>query len=278
MWAANALIADPVLEGPMQPTDQTRLRASVEEALREQRFDLIAASDVESAISGEPNLKGCHTDQCFERLGRVLDAQLVMRYRVKLAMTAGRKNGDWHMNVELFDVEVGAMGSRLTEDCKDCSIKQASDQLLDMSRRAMLQSASQSRAALEIQSTPAGAAVFVDGTELGITPYKRPAFVGKHKVVLRHLGYRSEQLDANVEESKRNRFDVKLNAGSDPVKVVVVEKEKSPIYKKWWFWVAVGGGAVAVAAITAGVIVGTRSDSTTSGTRMVPSNTLMFNF
>src|SRR5688572_4613804 len=124
-WAANALIADPLLEGPMLPADQGKLRAAVEEALREQRFDLIATGDVESAISGEPALKGCHTEPCFERLGRVLDGQLVLRYRIKFAMPGGRKNGDWRMNLELLDVEVGAMGARITEECKDCSGKQA---------------------------------------------------------------------------------------------------------------------------------------------------------
>lgn len=35
--------------------------------------------------------------------------------------------------------------------------------------------------------------------------------------------------------------------------------KERPIYKKWWFWVAIGGTVAAAAAITAGIVVGTRS-------------------
>ena len=153
---------------------------------------------------------------------------------------------------------------------------QAAEKLTDMMTRAILQSASRPRGVLEIQTEPAGASVFVDGTELGITPYKRPAFVGNHKVVLQHVGYHSEQFEAKVGETGRNRTDKTLVAGTDPVKVVVVEKEKTPVYKKWWFWVAIGGAAVAAAAITAGVVVGTGAAG--GGERTIPANTYMFTF
>ena len=271
--AANAILADPLVEGPTAPNDSAMLRAAAEEALREHHLDLIAPTDVESAISGEPQLKGCHSELCLERLGRVLDGQLVVRYRIRFS--AGAPAGSWHMNVEVLDVEVGAIGARLTEDCTSCTNKKAADQLLDMVRRSILQNAAKPRSMLAVQSQPPGAAVFVDGTELGVTPYKRPAFAGKHTLVLRYVGYRSEQREVAVADSGSNRVEVTLNPGSDPVKVVVVEKEVAakPVYKKWWFWVAIGGAAVAVGAIAAGVVVGTRSDA-----RMVPSNTFGFMF
>jgi hypothetical protein len=246
----------------------------VEEVLREQQFDLVATSDIESAIAGEPQLKGCHSELCLERLGRVLDAQIVLRYRVRLTVAAGKPNGDWHMNVEVLDAEVGAIGARLTEDCTDCTTKKAAEKLLDMTRRAVLGNASRPRAMLMVQSQPPGAAVFVDGTELGITPHKRLAFTGPHKLVLRHIGFRSEQRDVVVDETAGQRLDVTLAPGSDPVQVVVVEKEKAPVYKKWWFWVAIGGAAVAAGAITAGVVIGTRGTES----RMVPPNSLNFMF
>jgi hypothetical protein len=279
--AANALIADPLVDGPVLPADPPMLRAAVEEALREQQFEIISATDVETTVSGEPQLKGCFSELCLERLGRVLDAQLVVRYRVRFAAAKAKGDGDWHMNVEVLDVEVGATAVRLTEDCAGCSSKKAGAHLLDMTRRSILQSAARPRAMLQVQSKPSGAAVFIDGTELGITPHKRLAFTGKHKLVLRHVGYRSEQRDITVEENTGTKVEVTMNAGSDPVKVVVVEKEKAatPVYKKWWFWVAIGGAAVVAGAVTAGAVVATRSSApTTTEPRMVPSNTLGFMF
>jgi tetratricopeptide (TPR) repeat protein len=46
---------------------------------------------------------------------------------------------------------------------------------------------------------------------------------------------------------------------------------EKPIYKKWWLWTTIGSIAVAAAAITAGVVVGTRTPD--AG---VPANTLTF--
>lgn len=269
--ANNVVLLEPRFDGPMLPAEQAKLKAAAEEALREQHFQIVPTQDVESAIVGEPNLRGCNTEPCWERLGRVLDSQLVVRYRVKVAVPSGKNNGDWRMAVDVLDVEVGAMGARLVEDRPELSGQKAAEHLLDMIRRAILQTAGRPRATLNVLSQPPGAAVFVDGNELGITPYKRPSFAGPHKLVLRHLGYRSEQRELTVEESKDQRIEVTLQAGSDPTTPIV---EKAPVYKKWWFWVAIGGAAVAVAAITAGVVVGTRQPSE----RTLPENSLIFNF
>jgi hypothetical protein len=145
-----------------------------------------------------------------------------------------------------------------------------------MLRRAVLQNAAMPRGVLEVYTQPPGASVFVDGSELGITPYKRPAFAGKHKLVLRHTGYRSQQVEVEVDETQRRRTELTLAPGADPVQVVVVEKDKTPVYKKWWFWVAIGGAAVAAGAITAGVVLGTQA--ATAGERTLPANTYMFMF
>lgn len=275
--AGAALVLNPTVSGPLLPAEQAAIESAIKDAIRSQQFELIAPSDLETAIAGEPQLKDCDSELCFERLGRLLASQLVVRYRLKVNQPAGKqKNADWHLNVELLDVEIGAMGARLTEDCSDCTGQAAASQLSDMVKRAMFQTASLPRGTLEIRSQPPGAAVFVDGTELGITPYKRPAFAGKHKLVLRHTGYRSHQVETSVEDGQKQKLDLTLNPGADPVQVVVVEREKAPIYKKWWFWVAIGGGVAAAAAITAGIVVGTRGS--TAVDPMIPPNTYMFPF
>lgn len=275
--AATAVLLEPVLDGPAAQAEQAKLRLAAERALQTQQYLLTPQNDLEIALSGEPQLKSCYTELCRERIGRLLDTQIVARYRIRTQLGAGRKSPDWHINVEVFDVEVGGFGARLTEDCADCSATKAGEQLTDMLMRAVLQSASQPRGVLELHTQPAGASVFVDGTELGITPYKRPAFAGNHKVVLQHVGYRSEQFEVQVDETRRQRLERTLTAGTDPVKVVVIEKEKTPVYKKWWFWVALGGAAAAAAAITAGIVVGTGA-AAGSEPPAVPANTYMFMF
>jgi hypothetical protein len=273
-WATNVLLLEPSADGPLGAAELGQLRTSARAALRAVELQEVPSNEVDNMIAGEPQLKGCYTEQCLERLGRLLDAQIIVRYRGKPLAGSGAAAGGWHLNIQLLDVEIGAFGVTTTEDCAGCTIKQASDKLSEMIKRAVLENASRPRGILQVESNPPSAAVFVDGTELGITPYQRAAFVGKHAVVVRHIGYRSEQVAAEVADGQTRRLAVQLVPGNDAVRVVVVEREKSPVYKKWWFWVAIGGAAVAAAGITAAVVLSMQSQAPAD--RMVPMNT--FNF
>lgn len=270
--AGSALLVTPLIEGPVLANELAKMRSSVEQAVKAQQLELVPESDLESALSGDPELRGCYSAPCLERLGRLFQSHIVLRYRVRMA-AAEKKNPTWHLNVEVLDVEVGAFGSRLTEDCPDCTGPQVAARLGDMVQSAVLENASQPRGLLEIVSVPSSAAVFVDGTELGITPYKRGVFAGKRKVALRHLGYRSEQIEVDVEEGQRQRVERTLVAGKDPVQIVVIEK--TPLYKKWWFWVAIGGATAAAAAITTGVVLANQPPGLD---RTPPPNTFLYSF
>jgi hypothetical protein len=138
-WAVTALIMEPAADG-VAPADQVLLRSAVETALQTQQLTLLPAADLEIAISSEPQLKDCSSELCFERLGRLLDSQIVVRYRVKPPVAAAGNQGSWRLNVELFDGEVGAMGARLTEDCSSCTSAQAAERLGTMIKSAVLRS------------------------------------------------------------------------------------------------------------------------------------------
>ena len=270
--AASVVISEPQLEGELSPSEKTQLRSALESALKSQQLAPIAQTDLEATLSGEAQLQGCHTELCYERLGRLLDGQMVVRYRVRRG--EGKTPVAWRFSVEVLDVEVGAFGAKLSEDCPSCNDKQAAEKLGDLAKRAIIESVARPRGTLDIRSEPSGAAVFVDGTELGITPYKRTTFAGPHKVVLRHVGYRSEQVDAVIEDGQKQRIERKLTVGTDPTKMVVIEK--TPVYKKWWFWVALGGAVAVAASVTAGVVIATRPAASTD--RTPPSNNLSFSF
>lgn len=228
--AATATIVESREDGA-PPAEQAKLRGAVEKALQAMQVELIPVRDVEAVIAGEAQLQGCYSELCFERLGRLLDSQLVVYFRAKPLAPAGKKPG-LQLSIALFDGGVGAMGARLEAPCPECTDIQAADKLGELTRQAVLQNAGRPRGTLEVYSQPAGAAVFVDGTELGITPYKRAAFAGKHKVVLGHVGYRSEQRETEVTQGASHRVEVTLVMGSEPTTATV---EKTPVYKKWSF-------------------------------------------
>lgn len=255
--AGSAVVQEPELSGSISEAARQTLDAAIADALKEQGFTLAREQERDSILLGESQLRDCHTPLCLERLGRLLDVQLVAEYRVavKSRIDSEQARSDFELELTLFDVEVGAPGATVKNSCPRCTTAKAAGMLFELTKQAVFENAARSRGAIEIHSKPTNATVFVDGTELGITPYKRGAFAGPHKLVVRHTGYRSQQVDLEVEEGKKRRLDLTLIAGSDPVDVA-----QKPLYKKWWFWVAISGAAVAAGAITAGAILGTRSD------------------
>lgn len=91
--------------------------------------------------------------------------------------------------------------------------------------------------ALEVRADRAGAAVSVDGVDVGAAPItvRRPA--GRYHVAVRKTGFVSFETDAVLEAGGR----VELSA---PLAV-----EKTPVTKTWWFW-TIAGGVVAAATVT----------------------------
>ena len=68
-----------------------------------------------------------------------------------------------------------------------------------MTARLLQESASKPRGRLEVSSTPTGAAVSVDGRQVGVTPYQREAFTGAHTVGLTRTGFTPYQGETTVE-------------------------------------------------------------------------------
>ncbi len=279
-WATEALLLEPKIDGPALAAEIGTLQEKAMAALKAQGFGLIDARDAQSVVSGEAQLRDCFTDLCLERLGRLVAANIVVRYRGKVilpseASKSADKQPTWKFRVDVLDVEIGATGAHPEGDCTSCTAKQAAEKLSELITQAVLETASRPRGILEVRSEPGGATIYVDGTELGVTPYKRAAFAGKRKVVVRHVGFLSQQHETDVPDGQKARLDVKMVAGTDPVSVVVVEKERAPIYKKWWFWTAIAGGVLVVGAVTAGIVVATRP-SVSTPERMLPVNVLTF--
>jgi hypothetical protein len=275
--AAEALLLEPKIDGPALAAEVGALQEAAMKALKAQQFGLIDAREAQGVIAGEASLRDCYSDLCLERLGRLLNAGIVVRFRGKVTLPEASKAADkqpsWKFRVDVLDVELGATGAHPEVECPGCSVKQAAEKLADTVTTAVLETASRPRGVLEVRSEPSGATVYVDGTELGVTPYKRAAFAGSRKVVVRHVGFLSQQLEASVPDGQKAKLDAKLVPGTDPVSVVVVEKERTPVYKKWWFWTALAGGVLVAGAVTTGIVLGTRS---TPPERMVPGNVIMF--
>lgn len=95
---------------------------------------------------------------------------------------------------------------------------------------------------LRVEATPDSAVVLVDGTLKGNSPVEVSLPPGSHVV------------DVNAESYESTRVPFVMESGGRKELKVTLQKS-TPVMERWWFWPAVGGGVVAVAAITVTVIL-----------------------
>lgn len=110
---------------------------------------------------------------------------------------------------------------------------------------------------IRIRSNVAGAQIRIGGKDYGTTPLDKPLRVKAPKaytIRLQRKGYMTFSADLKVPPDGDITVDAKLiPKGAGP---------QTPVYKKWWFWTAIGGTVVAaVAGTVVGVVLWQRSRS-----------------
>ncbi|MCB9544851.1 MAG: PEGA domain-containing protein [Myxococcales bacterium] len=101
---------------------------------------------------------------------------------------------------------------------------------------------------LRFESTPTGAAVIVDGRQLGETPYQGELPPGKRVVELRLTGYTVYRREFAVRAGET----YPLAADLVPLPVIPDDELVTPWYGHWWVW---AGAAAVVGGITAAVLL-----------------------
>ncbi|HEX8951025.1 MAG TPA: tetratricopeptide repeat protein [Polyangia bacterium] len=103
-----------------------------------------------------------------------------------------------------------------------------------------------------------GSALVLDGKSAGTTPLAAPLVVnpGRHKLELAHEGFATFRSAVDVPVGGSTQVAVKQTEAVKVVTVAATRDKETPVYKKWWLWVAVGGAVVAAGVITAVVVSG----------------------
>lgn len=275
----TAVVLDPKVEGPIIPQDLAEIEKAVQAELQQQQFQVTSKGERDGIMSSTGNLKGCYRNDCLEQLGRLLGAHIVLAYKIKVQIVEvpvqqqvvqqeppkgkGKKDKGaqepapeplaaasplvWQINASLYDIEVGAIGARVETKCEHCSGPKVAQETAELIKQALFEDASKARGGLEIISDPANSSVLVDGVELGVTPYKRQTFVGKHEITVRHTGYKSTNQEIVINDTKKTSLNFQLEPGKDPVQYI---KEYGP-RPKWRL--ALGGALIGVGVIGIGV-------------------------
>lgn len=95
---------------------------------------------------------------------------------------------------------------------------------------------------LTVRSPVAGARVFIDGKPAGNVPAERSLRAGPHKIVVEREGYETAETTAVVNAGDKKQISIEL-------------KEKTSVFKRWWFWASVGAVVVGGAVVTSALII-----------------------
>jgi tetratricopeptide (TPR) repeat protein len=111
-------------------------------------------------------------------------------------------------------------------------------------------------------NAPAGATVRLDGAELGTAPLGAPLELnpGMYHFEVSRDGYATWSRAITLGDGGKQTLDAQLVPIGAP-------SAKTPLYKKWWLWTAVGV-VVAAAAVTGGVLGAQSSSSSGVGSTL----------
>jgi len=234
-----AVLLEPRLKASGWGGQRELLDRAVSQGLADAQLSLATASERDAVLTGEPTLKDCYSPECMDRLGRILAAQGVIYYEAAAVI-----GGACELRVVYYDLPVSAIGARLAVPCPQLAA--APGVLKELAQRAVVETAARPRGILKVASKPANASLFVDGHEVGITPYKRAAFVGKHDVAVRRAGFRTVITQIEVKDGEVAAVSLELLAGADPAQPT---RHPRP---RWRIGVGVAALAVGVALVAVG--------------------------
>jgi hypothetical protein len=201
--------------------------------------------DVErSTTSAEQNCTG--EEKCLVAIGKKIGVDYMV------TGTVGALGDNYVLNIKVVEVGTGR-SQRIQSD----PLRGSPDELIEGVRVAAyrLLAPQQIHGSLQIQSDLIGAAVTLDGKELGKTPLPSGGVIpklaiGKHRLRVEAKGYDPFDSDVEVHFQKVSPVVVRLLQASGPVGTgKTVYQERSPIYTKPWFIGAVGVGVIAVAIL-----------------------------
>ncbi|MDB4956676.1 MAG: hypothetical protein JWO36_4245 [Myxococcales bacterium] len=96
--------------------------------------------------------------------------------------------------------------------------------------------------ALRIGTTPSGAAIRIDGSLVGTSPYRGLAMrSGPHLIAAEKAGFEAAAQSIIIKAAEETAIDFRLTA------------HRKSITREWWFWTAVGAVAITAAGVTYGL-------------------------
>ena len=231
------------IDGDAPPEVRPQLEKSLASGLGAAGQTVRRRADVEAALEKTPEIRGCTTTACLERLAELVGTRRFARARVEVHGTA------YAIEVSLLGAEADdGVIARSTRACAVCTLAEAND-LLAAAAAELLAPAT---VTLRVETEPAGCPVELDGAPLGIAPIETAHAPGEVKLVARCPGLAPIEEAVQLRPSAAPRLVRLGGAAVTPGATPTNASEPSPSSPRAsrrfgaWKWAAAGGAALLV--------------------------------
>lgn len=233
-------VLDLLIEGDAPAELRQQLDRSLAGGLYAAGFEVVARADVAAKLRGAPELVGCTTTTCLEKVGTLVGARRFVRARVEAS------GASYTIELTLLGADVeGAVVRRAERSCAVCTISEANDAMSQAAADLGARVAAPTKVKVLLKSDPPGAQLEVDGEAVGVTPVTVELVPGEH-------AYRAERSDGGgVVEG---RFAAEAKPDGSPVEVAIGLAAVTPVEPapprasrfRVWKWASAGGAAAAL--------------------------------
>lgn len=237
------------LTGDAAPELAPQLLRSLRGGLSTVGAKVVSLDDVQSALERHIELAGCVSTTCLRRLGELVKAQRFVRARVEAT------GAEYLLDIELLspNAEDGVV-RRLEKACTICTITELNE-LTSQAAHELL-AARDEAVSVVIATTPAGAALEIDGKKVGRTPWRGSLATGSHAVVARAEGRAIVERTIEVAGGSATPREYELVL-PDLARPVSGPEEPAGRFGAWK-WVTAGGSLVLIAGGVTAVAIDSR--------------------
>lgn len=188
--------------GDGAPELRPQLAESVAKGVRASGVATVELAAVLAALEPSPELVGCFSSTCLDRIGDKVKADGFVRGRV------AADGADYTLELELYDRD--QLVHRLELPCAVCTIAELNT-LAEKTAQRLIVEARERPVSLVIRTEPSGAELTIDGLKRGAAPFEGPLPRGSHEVVAEVPG---------VGRIAR-RVEVTEKSGAEPIVIAI---------------------------------------------------------
>jgi hypothetical protein len=231
------------IEGDCPPELRSELEKSIDGGLYAGGFDVIRRAEVEKKLRAAPELRGCVSTTCLQRIGMLLGVTRFVRARVEAA------GGGYRAELELLGADAsGGVIHRVERTCAVCTVAEAHD-MVSSAAAQVAAGPGPEQVRVHVTSDPPGARVEIDGEPAGTAPFEVTLAGGEHafRATLDGRQPALERIAVSAPDDDSSR-EILLRLA--PADALALPARPHGRYRVWK-WVA---AASAAALLTAGIV------------------------